>query len=771
MAFRGGLPTICSTRLMLAAVAAVVGFGSGAVGPVDVASAEVGLVRRDAPLVIEADDPSIDVQDPDLIAQLREVHDDFEQGTSLSVPGAALSGLQRAAVDSGMRVSFDATYLSPGSVQAVVLAAASDWDAALSTTVAAPVEIAVIWKDLGNPSLLGSAGPNGLYSGPSLPTTSYYPAPLANTLLGYDVNGGGTPELTVNLNSTANWYIATSGSPGSGQIDLYTVILHEIGHGLGFLGSASLYNEAPNTVPTVESTPFVFDHEVTYNGTDLLSLGDPDSLLQSSNLYLDISDALNEKLYAPSTWAEGSSFSHFDEASHPAGSPGSLMTPSLGSQEVARQLDAPTLSLMERMGWPMRIGPASPTITSTVPSSGQITVNWNIDLAQTGLAPDSFRIEAWAGASLSGSTTAIGSGTFATVGGLLNGTTYTVNVVAVSSGQDGAAATTSVSLATASMTPRAINPTGLGLSRTLTWLPAPGVAATSYEAEHSADGGVWSALGSTAGLSMATTVTEGIHQFRVRAHDAHGAGAWGYSVPVGISSGVVRPVPLDGQISRLYQAYFLRSPDPEGFTFWRDQRAAGVDLTVVSNAFASSAEFVANYGSLDDGQFVDLVYLNVLNRAADGAGRSYWLGVLAGGTSRGQVMIGFSDSAEFIARTGTSPVQSTAEAEVYRLYVASFLRLPDQAGYDYWVGQRVAGVSLEAIASAFATSAEFQAAYGALGNSEFVELIYNNVLARSSDPAGASYWVWLLSTGTARGTMMTGFSESVEFILTTGTLP
>ncbi|MCP4225929.1 MAG: DUF4214 domain-containing protein, partial [Actinomycetia bacterium] len=37
----------------------------------------------------------------------------------------------------------------------------------------------------------------------------------------------------------------------------------------------------------------------------------------------------------------------------------------------------------------------------------------------------------------------------------------------------------------------------------------------------------------------------------------------------------------------------------------------------------------------------------------DGAGRQYWLARLAAGTSRGTVLLGFSDSAEFIAKTDT----------------------------------------------------------------------------------------------------------------------
>ncbi|MEL7158124.1 MAG: DUF4214 domain-containing protein [Actinomycetota bacterium] len=134
-------------------------------------------------------------------------------------------------------------------------------------------------------------------------------------------------------------------------------------------------------------------------------------------------------------------------------------------------------------------------------------------------------------------------------------------------------------------------------------------------------------------------------------------------------------------------------------------------------------------------------------------------------------MTGFSESTEFVATTGTAAPQSGVDGEVYRLYVAFFLRTPDAAGLDYWVGVRNGGAPMEDIAAAFTASTEFQATYGALNNADFVELVYHNVLAREPDGAGTSYWLSVLGAGVDRGSMMVGFSESPEFILATGTVP
>lgn len=769
-------PALPGTRLRLLALVGAVA-GVAALGlPSSPAPASQGLEVA-APIVVEAADPSVDTQDPDLIEAMEAVHEEFDPGTVVAAgpagsgPSAALTiDGSTAAVGGGITLNYDGTYTAPSNVQTVVAAAANTWNQALATSPSGPIEVAVIWRNLGSPSLLGSAGPTALFSHPSLPNPStFYPVALANTLLNTDLNGA-TPELTVNLNSTANWYIGTSGSPGSGQIDLYSVILHELGHGLGFLGSASVNNAPPN--PALGSPSFVYDNLVTYNGSPLLSTGNPNSLLKSDSLYIDLSQSFEAKIYAPSTWAEGSSFSHFDETSYPSGWPGALMTPSLSSQEIERTLDGPTLGVMAGMGWPMDAKAITPSITSTSTTSSSVTVNWGLNLGLPGIAPDGFRVEAWRnGTTLDGSYTVSGGTSAATVNSLTGGSNYTVKVVPYAFGVDGTAATASVTLSGTPGPPSMVRVSGSGLTRTVSWAAASGSGISSYAVERSTDGTNWASVGSTGGTTISSTVTAGIHQYRVRASNAYGPGTWGYSVPTGIGAGVERPVALDGQIARLYEAYFNRSADADGFLFWQSQRSAGLSLNGVSNAFAASAEFQNTYGPLNNGAFVDLVYANVLGRPADSGGRSYWVSQLNAGMSRGQVMTGFSESAEMINSTGTVAPTTSAQAQVYRLYVAFFLRYPDPAGYAYWSGVRASGGSLQSIAAAFAGSAEFIQTYGSLPDSSFVNLVYANVLARSPDSSGANYWQSQLGAGVNRGAMMVGFSESPEFIVATGTVP
>lgn len=108
-------------------------------------------------------------------------------------------------------------------------------------------------------------------------------------------------------------------------------------------------------------------------------------------------------------------------------------------------------------------------------------------------------------------------------------------------------------------------------------------------------------------------------------------------------------------VYRLYAAYFLRVPDIGGFDFWVQEYASGGhNLTEMSRFFAQSPEFVQRYGSLDDQQFIELVYANVLGRAPDREGFFYWLDELeAGRIDRGGLMAFFSESPEFVQLTGT----------------------------------------------------------------------------------------------------------------------
>ncbi len=118
-------------------------------------------------------------------------------------------------------------------------------------------------------------------------------------------------------------------------------------------------------------------------------------------------------------------------------------------------------------------------------------------------------------------------------------------------------------------------------------------------------------------------------------------------------------------IWRLYQAYFLRQPDPSGFAYWIEQYQKGVSLERISLFFSEAAEFRDRYGNLDDSGFMDLIYTNVMCRPRDQAGLDYWVNLLRNDASfdRGNLMIQFSESVEYLVKTNTLPATLTPLAQ------------------------------------------------------------------------------------------------------------
>ncbi len=112
---------------------------------------------------------------------------------------------------------------------------------------------------------------------------------------------------------------------------------------------------------------------------------------------------------------------------------------------------------------------------------------------------------------------------------------------------------------------------------------------------------------------------------------------------------------LTDPVVRLYQAYFLRAPDQDGFDFWVGRVEGGQSLDDISDFFSMSTEFGLLYGDKTNAEFVGLIYENVLGRTPDQEGFDFWTGQLDQELmTRGRVMRNFSESQEYVAKTGTN---------------------------------------------------------------------------------------------------------------------
>jgi hypothetical protein len=104
-------------------------------------------------------------------------------------------------------------------------------------------------------------------------------------------------------------------------------------------------------------------------------------------------------------------------------------------------------------------------------------------------------------------------------------------------------------------------------------------------------------------------------------------------------------------IARLYSAAFDRDPETSGLNFWVDSYEKGRALVDMANDFYRSPEFSSKYGPLDNGQYVERLYRNVLGRAGERSGVEFWLGHLNDGLSRAKVLAQFADSPENVQKT------------------------------------------------------------------------------------------------------------------------
>ncbi len=86
-----------------------------------------------------------------------------------------------------------------------------------------------------------------------------------------------------------------------------------------------------------------------------------------------------------------------------------------------------------------------------------------------------------------------------------------------------------------------------------------------------------------------------------------------------------------------------------------------------------------------------------------------------------------------------------SKEEVSKIYIATFDRIPDKDGLDYWVSSRL---SIENIASSFFDQEETKIKYPKeIATQEFINTVYQNLFRRDSKEDGLEYWQKELESG------------------------
>jgi len=227
------------------------------------------------------------------------------------------------------------------------------------------------------------------------------------------------------------------------------------------------------------------------------------------------------------------------------------------------------------------------------------------------------------------------------------------------------------------------------------------------------------------------------------------------------------------QLMRLYSAAFDRAPDSLGFHIQLNALEAGVSTAVMAQRFLDSAEFSGRFGTLTNTQYIQRLYANALNRQPSNSEINDWLSFFNNGGSRAQLLVIFAESTEHRAITGATLNQGlwvgddAAEA-LARLYDVAFDRNPDQSGFINWRASLATGQTLLDAATAFLNSAEGQAKFAGLSNTQFVTLVYQQAFERAPDAGGLAAYVTGLTNGTiTRAQMLVEFAGSAEHIALT----
>ena len=238
-----------------------------------------------------------------------------------------------------------------------IQAAVDAWATDFKSTV--PIHVDASFTRQGYGGILASATPAKFFHGfkgapdPDL----WYPAAMANALAGKDLDPANA-EIVIHINSTMvnQFYVGTDGACPSDQYDLESILLHEVGHGLGFLSNDS-YDATFGYGSIDQPTPFDAYAQLP-DGRRLMDLPSPstelgkaltDTLVWSGKIATKANNGIKPKLYTPSTYQQGSSISHLDEATFSSSAENSVMTPNLSAGEVFHAPGSIALAMMADM--------------------------------------------------------------------------------------------------------------------------------------------------------------------------------------------------------------------------------------------------------------------------------------------------------------------------------------------------------------------------------------------------------------------------------------
>ena len=253
---------------------------------------------------------------------------------------------------------FNISYVNvPENEKVAIQAAADSWAASWKSAV--PVTITASFARQSSASVLASATPVKFFHGFNNAPDSelWYTSAMANALSGKDLDPA-NPEIAIQINSamSRSFYLGTDGNCPPNQYDLESILLHELGHGLGFLSNDS-YNTFFKIGSIDQPTPFDA-YSQTADGSRLSDLASPSAelgaaltsrLVWSGARAIAANAGVKPLLYTPSTYQPGSSVSHLDQDTFINSGANAVMCPSLNAAEIFHEPGPLLLAMMQDM--------------------------------------------------------------------------------------------------------------------------------------------------------------------------------------------------------------------------------------------------------------------------------------------------------------------------------------------------------------------------------------------------------------------------------------
>lgn len=237
------------------------------------------------------------------------------------------------------------------------------WESLLASDVT--IHVLARWAPLGT-NVLGGASPGTYIANfDGAPRAGvWYPVSLAEKLARRDLNEVTEPDIVATFNSSnTNWHFGIADVPPSGKYDLISIVLHEIGHGLGITHAYTVEGTQGQIGSGFGGRPVIYETNVeTQTGDNLVvnfqqpsaELGaqlTSQSLFYNSPLVKNGNSNTRATIYAPATYSAGSSIAHLDDDTYPVGNINALMTPFINPAERALDPGPIAMGILRDIGW------------------------------------------------------------------------------------------------------------------------------------------------------------------------------------------------------------------------------------------------------------------------------------------------------------------------------------------------------------------------------------------------------------------------------------